>query len=71
MFQGEAFYATAGTSVHGLHKDTPDAIDKMAADVEAQKAKREKFSRWAILSCPILDQNLGLGSFPTMLVVPF
>jgi len=42
---GEAFYATAGTSVHGLHKDTPDAIDKMAADVEAQKAKREKFSR--------------------------
>jgi len=42
---GEAFYATVGTVVHGVHKDTQEAIDKMAADVEAQKAKRDKFSR--------------------------
>ena len=26
-------------------QDTQEAIDKMAADVEAQKAKRDKFSR--------------------------
>jgi len=43
--QGDAFYATVGTVVHGVHKDTPEAIDRMAADIEAQKEKREKFSR--------------------------
>eukprot|EP00093_Oithona_nana_P007467 07467.XXX_391389_390679_1 [CDS] Oithona nana genome sequencing. len=42
---GEAFYATAGTVVHGVHEDSKDAIDKMAQDVEAQIAKREKYSR--------------------------
>ncbi len=42
---GEAFYASSGTVVHGVHKDTTDAIDKMAKDVEAQAAKREKYSR--------------------------
>ena len=42
---GEAFYASSGTVVHGLHEDSKDAIDKMAADVEAQIAKREKYSR--------------------------
>lgn len=42
---GEAFYASAGTVVHGLHQDSKSAIDKMAEDVEAQIAKREKFSR--------------------------
>lgn len=42
---GEAFYATAGTVVHGVHQDSKDAIDRMAADVEAQVAKREKYSR--------------------------
>ena len=75
---GEAFYATVGTVVHGVHKvihkhlstfqctkyvvsseglihytyqqDTQEAIDKMAADVEAQKAKRDKFSRYMPLT---------------------
>jgi len=42
---GDAFYAAAGTVVQGVHKDTQEAIDKMAEDVENQKAKREKFSR--------------------------
>jgi len=42
---GEAFYASAGTVVHGLHQDSKSAIDKMAEDVEAQIAKRDKFSR--------------------------
>jgi len=42
---GDAFYASAGTVVHGVHKDTPEAINRMAEDVEKQKEKREKFSR--------------------------
>ena len=42
---GEAFYATAGSIVHGVHKDSKDAINKMAEDIEKQKAKREKYSR--------------------------
>ena len=41
-------------------QDTQEAIDKMAADVEAQKAKRDKFSRYMPLtiSCFHLQQNL-------------
>ena len=31
-------------------QDTQEAIDKMAADVEAQKAKRDKFSRYMLLT---------------------
>jgi len=42
---GEAFYAGSNTIIHGLHKDKPEAIDKMVADVEKQIAKREKYSR--------------------------
>jgi len=42
---GEAFYASAGTVVHGLHQDSTSAVDKMAEDVETQIAKRDKFSR--------------------------
>jgi len=42
---GDAFYATAGTVVHGTHKDTEDSIQKMADDVNKQKEKREKYSR--------------------------
>ena len=33
-------------------QDTQEAIDKMAADVEAQKAKRDKFSRYMPLTIP-------------------
>ena len=42
---GEAFYATAGTVVHGVHQDSKEALDRLANDVEAQIAKREKFHR--------------------------
>jgi len=42
---GEAFYASKGTIVQGVHKDSPDAISAMALDVQKQKEKREKFSR--------------------------
>jgi len=42
---GDAFYAQAGTVVHGVHKDTPEAIKRMADDVQKQKEKRDKFSR--------------------------
>jgi len=42
---GEAFYASVGTVVQGVHKDSPDAISAMALDVQKQKEKREKFSR--------------------------
>jgi len=42
---GDAFYATAGTVVHGTHKDSEDAIHRMAEDVNKQKEKREKYSR--------------------------
>jgi len=42
---GDAFYAERGTIVQGVHKDSPDAISRMALDVVEQKAKREKFSR--------------------------
>jgi len=42
---GEAFYPTAGTVLHGLHKDSQDSINKMADDVERQISKRDKYSR--------------------------
>jgi len=42
---GEAFYAGAGTVVHGTHKDRKEAIEKMAEDVKKQVEKREKYSR--------------------------
>jgi len=41
----EAFYAASGAIVHGHHKDTKEAVDKLAADVERSIEKREKFSR--------------------------
>merc|ERR1712088_438597 len=42
---GEAFYAEAGTIVHGVHKDSQEAIDRMAGDVIKQQEKRAKYSR--------------------------
>ena len=39
-------------------QDTQEAIDKMAADVEAQKAKRDKFSRWQKTSIQCSFWNL-------------
>ena len=36
-------------------QDTQEAIDKMAADVEAQKAKRDKFSRYMPLTMSCLN----------------
>jgi pre-mRNA-splicing factor SYF2 len=32
----EAFYAGKNTLVHGLHKDSPEAIERMAQDLEKQ-----------------------------------
>jgi len=40
-----AFYAAEGAIVHGTHKDTPEALDRLAKDTEAQISKREKYSR--------------------------
>merc|ERR1712141_727164 len=42
---GDAFYASAGTGVHGVHQDSKDAIDRMSQDIEKQQEKREKYSR--------------------------
>nr|CAG4650512.1 EOG090X0ECA [Sida crystallina] len=42
---GEAFYAEKNTIVHGLHKDTPEAINRMVEDLQKQIEKREKYSR--------------------------
>jgi len=42
---GEAFYASAGTVVHGTHTDTKEAIERLAKDVEDQEIKRQKYSR--------------------------
>jgi len=42
---GERFYADANTILHGEHKDSPAAIEKLVADVNAQADRRQKFSR--------------------------
>nr|CAG4643525.1 EOG090X0ECA [Ilyocryptus agilis] len=42
---GDAFYAGKNTIVHGLHKDTPDAVNRMVEDLHKQIDKREKYSR--------------------------
>eukprot|EP00088_Acartia_fossae_P010918 TRINITY_DN15479_c0_g1_i12.p1 TRINITY_DN15479_c0_g1~~TRINITY_DN15479_c0_g1_i12.p1 ORF type:complete len:248 (-),score=96.06 TRINITY_DN15479_c0_g1_i12:34-777(-) len=42
---GDAFYAGSGSVVQGQHKDSQDAISRMALDVQKQKEKRDKFSR--------------------------
>jgi len=41
----EAFYADANTYVHGMHKDTPEALERLSKDIKDQEAKREKYSR--------------------------
>ena len=42
---GDAFYADTSTPVHGMHKDTPEALERLAKDVNDQIAKRDKYSR--------------------------
>ena len=42
---GDAFYAGNNTIVQGTHKDTPEALDRLAEDVHKQIEKREKYSR--------------------------
>lgn len=42
---GDAFYGGPHVIIHGLHKDRPEAVDKMVKDIEGQIAKREKYSR--------------------------
>lgn len=41
----EAFYSAGGSIVHGHHKDSQEAIDRLADSVEKQIAKRGKYSR--------------------------
>ena len=33
----EAFYADANTYVHGMHKDTPEALERLSKDIKDQK----------------------------------
>ncbi|GAU92819.1 hypothetical protein RvY_04852 [Ramazzottius varieornatus] len=42
---GERFYANANTILHGEHKDSPEAIEKLVADVRSQADKKSKYSR--------------------------
>lgn len=42
---GDAFYAERNTIVHGLHKDSPEAVNRMVEDLHKQIEKREKYSR--------------------------
>lgn len=42
---GEAFYGGPNAILHNVVKDTPDAINKMVKDLEAQIERRKKFSR--------------------------
>lgn len=42
---GDAFYGGPHVIVHGLHEDTPAAVDNMVKDLEQQIAKRNKYSR--------------------------
>ena len=43
-----AFYADANTYVHGMHKDTPEALDRLSKDIKDQ-------ARWTL--------NLNLAGF--------
>ena len=58
--EGEAFYAEAGTVVHGAHVDSKDAIERLAQDVEAQVAKRSKYSRRRVFDD---DADIGKSNF--------
>jgi len=42
---GESFFPTANTLIHGTHKDSPEALDRLAKATHQMIAKREKFSR--------------------------
>ncbi|XP_055532614.1 pre-mRNA-splicing factor Syf2 [Wyeomyia smithii] len=42
---GDAFYGGPNVVLQGLHKDSPNAVDKMVKDLEQQIDKRKKFSR--------------------------
>lgn len=41
----DVFYGGAHTISQGLHKDTPQAVEKMVHDLENQISKRKSFSR--------------------------
>lgn len=41
----EAFYAGKNTIIQGLHKDSPEAVDRMVTDLNKQIEKRNKYSR--------------------------
>ena len=45
LFRGEDYYATASSMIHGTHKPSEAAVNRMVGDLEQQYAKRSKFSR--------------------------
>ncbi|CAF0763000.1 unnamed protein product [Didymodactylos carnosus] len=42
---GEDYYATTSTLIHGTHKPSESAINRMTEDLEKQVLKRSKYSR--------------------------
>ena len=48
---GEAFYPDSGTLIHGTHKDSKDAIDRMAQDVEKQVSYWSSSTRSTLVLC--------------------
>ncbi|CAF0823583.1 unnamed protein product [Adineta steineri] len=42
---GEDYYATSGSMIHGTHKPSEKAVNRMVEDLEQQYSKRGKFSR--------------------------
>ncbi len=43
--RGEDFYATSSSMIHGSHKPSEAAVNRMVEDLEQQYSKRGKFSR--------------------------
>ena len=44
-FRGEDYYATSGSMIHGTHKPSEKAVNRMVEDLEQQYSKRGRFSR--------------------------
>jgi len=42
---GDNYYATSSTLIHGTHKPTEAAINRMTEDIQTQIQKRGKYSR--------------------------
>jgi pre-mRNA-splicing factor SYF2 len=44
-FRGEDYYATSSSMIHGTHKPSEAAVNRMVEDLGQQYAKRGRFSR--------------------------